>query len=94
MHQLVIYPNPLKNQTRFIIRGSLCNSGNRVRIKIFTLANRKIRETQWNSLPSGIFDLTMDAKDDKGSVLASGLYYVLIETYSGERKVLKLAIIH
>jgi len=62
-------------------------------VKVFTWANRKVREFHGGAQPAGIFDIKMEAKDTKGAPLANGVYYIVVESSAGDRKVVKLAVL-
>ena len=62
-----------------------------VKVSIFTLAFRKVQETQFNNLAPGT-NVTFNVIDKNGISLANGLYYVRIEYPSGQA-ILKLLIL-
>ena len=51
---------------------------NGVRLQIFTTAFRKVMEKSLGNLPAGVQQASFDLKDDKGTPLASGIYYVVL----------------
>lgn len=61
-----------------------------VRIQIFTAAFRMVREDRYPDQVYGV--LTLELKDKTGVPLASGLYYVVVQTKTG-RSVGKLLIL-
>jgi hypothetical protein len=62
-----------------------------VKIQVFTLAFRKVREINIPQALAGA-DLGLSLNDDGGNVLANGLYYVVVTTKQG-RKIGKLLIL-
>jgi hypothetical protein len=89
-----LYPNPVQDQSPVHV-GYLLNDGARqVKLKLFTLAFRKIFEdNSLSTLPGGqVYTLDFSRMPP----LADGLYYVVLEfNYGGAatRQVLKLLII-
>ena len=56
----------------------------RVRLDIFDVRGRRVRKLVDRDLPPGPHALGFDGRDDDGASLASGVYYILLDT--GERK--------
>jgi hypothetical protein len=65
---------------------------NKESLKIYTLAFRKINAWEYPDLPKGVYEFPIELKDEWGTPLANGLYYVVTEV-NGQRKVLKLLVI-
>jgi hypothetical protein len=61
-------------------------------MKVFTVAFRKISAWEYNNLPQGIYEFPIALKDQWGTPLANGLYYVVAEV-NGERKIFKLIVL-
>ncbi|HUO57781.1 MAG TPA: hypothetical protein VMV05_06355 [bacterium] len=71
----VVYPNPDSGDKVYILLPPY--SGNEaVRVQLFTAAFRKIRDTSYGMIPSGV--VTVNLTDQWGSSLASGVYYVVV----------------
>jgi hypothetical protein len=60
-------------------------------LKVFTLAFRKVLDKEWTQTPVGA-DISVELKDQGGTPLANGLYYLVIERTEG-RIVKKLLIL-
>ncbi|MBN1301361.1 MAG: type IX secretion system sortase PorU [Melioribacteraceae bacterium] len=92
------YPNPFKGNTSFTFQHNL-NEMIDVKIKIYTVAGRMIKELESNAVPDKFVKIHWDGRDTDGSELATGTYlYKLIvkATDSGYTKSIlgKLAVIH
>jgi hypothetical protein len=55
-----------------------------VKIQVFTLAFRKVREINLAQVAAGT-ELNLTLNDDWGNILANGLYYLLVTTNQGRR---------
>jgi hypothetical protein len=76
-----IYPNPVAGPTVEILPSGYTGISN-IRIEIFTISFRKVRDETFPSIPSGTaVTLTLTARG--GAPLANGLYYVVVTTKSG-----------
>jgi hypothetical protein len=86
----VLFPNPSSGGpvTLFL---SL-RSPSDVRVELFTLAFRKVQDRTFNQVPVGT-DLILDLRDQWGTPLANGLYYVVVTTPLGQRSVIKLVLL-
>ncbi len=89
-HAPVCYPNPVKGGNQFSLHLSPCDQVPGIRIKLYTLAFRKVLDTQFNSSSGAVWDV--DLTDNWGSPLANGLYYLVIERPEG-RVIEKLLIL-
>jgi photosystem II stability/assembly factor-like uncharacterized protein len=78
---LVAMPNPFNPRTT--LRWELATAG-RVRLEIFDVRGRRVRRLVDRDLPAGPHALGFDGRDDNGRELASGVYYILLDT--GERQ--------
>lgn len=74
----VLYPNPSDGSRPVYLRLVFRDAQPQVKIRIFTIANRKVRETTHLNVQAGANDLPVDLTDDWGTVLANGLYYVVV----------------
>jgi hypothetical protein len=86
----VIYPNPCDGTQPAKIRTGFTLPSN-VKVQVFTTAFRKVQEQDHSQVPVGA-DLTVDLSDKWGTPLASGVYYVVLQTSSG-RSVVKLMVL-
>ena len=68
------------------------SAGDDVRLELFTTAFRKVMEKRLGSLPMGVQQASFDLKDNKGTPLASGIYYLVISSGS-HRSVGKLLLL-
>jgi len=55
-----------------------------VKIQVFTLAFRKVREISISQAAAGS-DLGLSLNDNGGNALANGLYYVVVTTNQGHK---------
>jgi hypothetical protein len=85
----VLYPNP-SNGGSVTLLLSLSQASD-VRVQIFTIAFRKVLDEPFQQLPVKA-NIKLDLKDNWGTPLASGLYYVVVTTHQ-ERSVSKLLIL-
>lgn len=81
------YPNPFNGET--VISFELPQS-EEVRLDIYNIYGQRVRELVSQRLQAGVYRAGWDGKDDKGSVLASGLYVyqILAGTYRQQKKLL------
>jgi len=73
-------PNPFNPATQ--IRFTLAEAG-RARLSVCDLAGRRCRELLDADLAAGEQKLRWDGRDDAGAVLASGVYFLELETAAG-----------
>jgi len=78
---LAAMPNPFNPRTT--LRWELAEAG-RVRLEIFDVRGRRVRKLVDRELPAGPHALGFDGRDDDGRTLASGVYYIRLDT--GERQ--------
>jgi hypothetical protein len=88
--QVYNYPNPFKDKTEFTfeVRGILAPE--EVKIKVFSVAGRLIRELiiPGSDLQIGFNRIAWDGKDQDGDEIANGVYfYKLISKHGDETKV-------
>jgi hypothetical protein len=84
----VVYPNPFTGGGPAQVELVLGQAASDVYISVFTTAFRKVNETHYGAQLSGVVKLPLQAKDQGGTTLANGLYYLLVGTPQ-ERSVLK-----
>ena len=85
----MIYPNPSDGRPVNVLPSMTKVSD--VKVQIFTLAFRKVNERTFPQVPPGV-SVSIDLKDKNGIPLASGLYYVVVETSQG-KSIAKLIIV-
>ena len=91
-HDPGIYPNPVKDQDNFTVHFSPCDQGSACKIRIFTVAYRKVMEAQIQQVPTG-GNLSFPLKDDWGTPLANGLYFLVVDKPNGVRSIESLLIL-
>jgi hypothetical protein len=79
---MVIYPNPSDGSVPPILLIPV-NTVTDVKVKIFTVAFRKVWETSVPSVGPPGSQLTLPLTDKWGTPLANGVYYVVVETDLG-----------
>jgi hypothetical protein len=90
------YPNPTSGETHFTFK--LTQIPEEIRIKIFTIAGRLVREIKLNSsdLKFDFNKIYWDGRDEDGDVLANGVYLYKVIMKAGnksEEVTQKLAIV-
>jgi hypothetical protein len=88
----ILYPNPADGTTPVGLLFNLDSSADMVKIQLFTTAFRKILEKPLGSAQAGPQQTSFELKDNRGTPLASGVYYVVISAGS-QRLVGKLLIL-
>ena len=73
-----IYPNPMNPTTR--IRYTNGREGGRVTLAIFDVTGRLVRTLLDEPQSVGLHDATWDGRDDTGSSVSSGMYFVKMTT--------------
>jgi len=88
------YPNPFnprKNTTKIAFYNPIANSS--VKIKIFTLTGRLVRDLSLNTPQSkGSVEVEWDGKNGRGQVVRNGVYVAVIQTGS-TRMMIKMAVV-
>jgi hypothetical protein len=69
-------PNPARVAARFAFDLPAASD---VRITVFDVSGRRVRELRWNDLPAGSHRLAWDGRDASGGVAAAGLYLARFE---------------
>ena len=79
------YPNPFSSNTTFTFQHNLNRSVN-VKIKIYTIAGRLIKEIEESNINQKFVKIYWDGRDADGSVIANStyLYKVIVKTTDGE----------
>lgn len=65
------YPNPFNPETT--IRYEL-NEGGRVRLSVYSILGQKVVDLVEGRQASGVYQVTWDGRDDRGRLVASGIY--------------------
>jgi hypothetical protein len=78
------YPNPFKDNTAFTFQHNYPTDIN-VRIKIYTVAGRLIKEIQQNNISDKFVVVNWSGKDEDGETLGNGVYIykLIVETAEG-----------
>jgi len=97
IRDLYNYPNPFRDNTQFTFQQNLAQPID-VKIKIYTIAGRLIKEIERNNLNERFAVIDWDGRDADGDQLANGtyLYKVIVKSVDGQfsKSVLgKLAVI-
>ena len=87
----VVYPNPADGTEPVRLRPPAYLGVSDVKVRLFTLAFRKVQENTYSQVPAGT-DVPISLTDKWGKPLASGLYYVVVNTTQG-RSIAKFLII-
>ena len=79
------YPNPFTNETHFTFK--LTQIPDEIRIKIFTIAGRLVRELSISSawLDYDFNKISWDGKDEDGDLLANGVYLYKVIMKAGDK---------
>jgi PKD repeat protein len=91
------FPNPFNPEiTSTNIRYSIAEETN-ITIKIFDTGNNLVKtllEDEAQEVPTGdYYNIEWDGKNGRGETVANGLYFFMIETSEGYRKIGKIAVI-
>lgn len=84
--QVYNYPNPFTDNTYFTFELRGVVAPDEIRIKIFTIAGRLIKEIQLkqSDLQIGFNRIAWDGRDEDGDVIANGLYFYKVLTKTGD----------
>lgn len=79
------YPNPFSSNTTFTFQQNL-NSPIDVKIKIYTVAGRLIKQIEQNAINEKYVTIDWDGRDEDGDILANGvyLYKLIVKTVNGD----------
>jgi hypothetical protein len=79
------YPDPFVSSTTFTFQQNL-NSPINVKIAVYTIAGRKIKEIQKNNVDEKFVTVPWDGRDQYGDILANGvyLYKLTVKTIDGK----------
>ena len=82
--RLVNYPNPMRDDTRFVFATEL--NGGRGRVRVWTVSGRSVAEVSFALAGGGHEIVSWDGRDREGDRLANGtyLYRVEIESSTGQ----------
>jgi hypothetical protein len=90
----VVYPNPFtadSTQAMIHIMPQAYTGSSDVKVRLFTIAFRKITEYTFQQVPAGT-PVALEARDRWGATLANGLYYVVV-TVNDQQGVAKLLVL-
>ncbi|MEW6193765.1 MAG: type IX secretion system sortase PorU [Bacteroidota bacterium] len=81
------YPNPFSSNTTFTFQHNVASAVN-VRIKVYTIAGRLIREIEEDDLIDKFVRINWDGRDEDGNQIANGtyLYKLIVESSDGNYK--------
>ena len=82
--------NPARGQTEVRFETP---SETTARLEVMDSAGRLVRTLLLRRLPSGVYSLTWDGRDERGRCAASGVYYIRLET-DLRRETAPLALLH
>jgi hypothetical protein len=87
IRDVVNYPNPFSSNTTFTFQHNLTMPIN-VKIKVYTIAGRLIKEIENNALLDKFVRIDWDGRDEDASLLANGtyLYKLVVESVDGSFK--------
>lgn len=79
------YPNPFSSNTTFTFQQNL-NSPLNLKIKIYTIAGRLIKEIERNNVNEKFVTVPWNGRDEDGSIIANGtyLYKLIVKTVDGK----------
>jgi hypothetical protein len=86
---VILYPNSATGPT-VIMQISLQGLED-VKVKIFTVTGRRVRNTNFYGVPTGVNELQLVLEDDWGCPLANGLYFFQIQAGS-DKTIYKLIV--
>ncbi len=87
IENVVNYPNPFASNTTFTFQHNLSDAVN-VKIQIYTIAGRKIREIEVPSIIDRFVRIDWDGRDQDNSIIANGTYFykLTVESVNGNFK--------
>jgi len=87
LRDVVNYPNPFSGQTHFTFQHNYSSPVN-VKIKIYTIAGRLIREIEQSAISDKFVRVYWDGRDQDGDLIANGtyLYKLIVGTTDGQGK--------
>ncbi|RMH61241.1 MAG: T9SS C-terminal target domain-containing protein, partial [Calditrichaeota bacterium] len=75
------YPNPFNPETHFTLSiPALKENGTDVRITIYDLLGKKVKELYAGHLQSGVYNFTWNGTNDNGHIMPSGMYIYRVIT--------------
>ncbi len=96
LQDVVNYPNPFVGETNFTFQAQGLSAGAEVRIKVYTITGRLIRNLEGLSRPQAGFNhYPWDARDDDGDILANGVYVykVILKDGNQQREIIEKLVI-
>jgi hypothetical protein len=89
---ITIYPNPWNGGSDPSVRVTLQHLSD-LKIRMFTTAYRKVWEGDFSQVPVGTENFEIGLRDKKGTSLANGVYYIVVDTFK-RRFISKLLLVH
>jgi len=83
------FPNPFNPNTKFVFNISTAEN---VVLEIFDILGDKVSEVIRDSLTNGQFEVTWFAKDEKGNILPSGIYFARLR-FENKSQTIKLILL-
>ena len=88
------YPNPFNPETHIVFDlGLLDGPDQQARVVIYNLLGQRIATLVNGVLPSGQYDIVWNGRDQRGRAVASGIYFVRLETSSGRNFTHKMVLV-
>ncbi len=83
------YPNPFNNQT--VIKFSV-NENSYVKLSVFDILGREIKSLVKENKNPGVYETHWNASDNEGKVVASGIYFIRLDTikFTDTKKIMLL----
>jgi hypothetical protein len=85
LRDVVNYPNPFKSNTSFTFQHNLAEPVN-VKIKIFTIAGRKVIELKESNISDKFVKVEWDGRDGDGNSLSNGVYLYKLVVMTNDGK--------
>lgn len=86
------YPNPFNPETQIKYALPLSEDGARAMLVVYNQLGQKVRTLVDETKPSGRYEVSWNGMDDKGSPVASGIYYYQL-VYGSHQAVKKMVLI-
>ncbi len=85
------YPNPFNAETR--IGFILANSEENVKLDIYDLLGKNVKNFFWDALTAGNHNVVWDGRNRYGDPLSSGVYFYRLETYNAVADYMKMTLL-
>ncbi|HGY55668.1 MAG TPA: T9SS type A sorting domain-containing protein [Caldithrix abyssi] len=70
------YPNPFNHRTRIRLAVPYFADGQQAELAIYNTLGQRVKTLLKRKLESGLYEFTWDARNDRGRVLSSGIYFI------------------